>query len=672
MVALAMRRTFGLGSLLRNFRSKIKTSPLELPHLETIVPGQLPIKLSAYYPDFIQYYPTCELQTKKYFVDNVGTDWVCLDGGANVGYHSILLGRLASEGKVFAFEPTSTLSMLIENLNLNGTTNVVPVGKGLSNFIGKKKDKIYRIWGRPPEESVVDFTTIDQFVEENGLERVDLIKIDVDGYDLEALEGAVDTLARFSPIVCVELNHALATRGRGVSEALAWMLDQKYDEALVLDGDNFVFSKNWQLGEPWPDYLETRFDRRNTLAALDARAVGPELTEFKPRWVLQNEAEEYDANRFVIEGSAWNYAVCADTPGIFDVDSALALVVTVHSGEIGIFLSNSKGSELLTPERLVGKINDQEVVFPLVDLKVSQIIIRKTTAVKTEFSISYSGIRGFEFFDSAPVSLGSFDREALGSVLGCPPGRGWDAVPLDFVSSVRIDELPSLFYSQAVPPKRNYLRDPIFFRMEREDAPILTWLYQEIRPERHLEFGTWEGFGTTLCLKACLADVWTVNLARGEDVRGLSAYPESREPAHPKNPGAELGRSDRGSMVGWMYRAEDFETRVHQILKDSRQLVPEDFPAEGFQTILIDGSHKRADVLADIKTAVSNASRSGVIILHDFHLDSNVVRTNEACRGVVAAVADAVNIFGGEWSLYWVEETMLLLAISRYFTGNKT
>jgi hypothetical protein len=53
-------------------------------------------------------------------------------------------------------------------------------------------------------------------------------------------------------------------------------------------------------------------------------------------------------------------------------------------------------------------------------------------------------------------------------------------------------------------------------------------------------------------------------------------------------------------------------------------------------------------------------------------MDSTVVRTNEACRGVVAAVADAVNIFGGEWSLYWVEETMLLLAISRYFTGDKT
>ena len=56
---------------------------------------------------------------------------------------------------------------------------------------------------------------------EAGLTRLDCVKIDVDGFDLEVLKGARETLLRFDPWLVVELNHALATRGQSVSEALA-------------------------------------------------------------------------------------------------------------------------------------------------------------------------------------------------------------------------------------------------------------------------------------------------------------------------------------------------------------------------------------------------------------------------------------------------------------------
>src|SRR5262245_36732941 len=64
------------------------------PPIYTHVPGAPPIELVDYYPEFASYYPECELQTKRWFVENVKSDWTIFDAGANVGYYSILFSRL--------------------------------------------------------------------------------------------------------------------------------------------------------------------------------------------------------------------------------------------------------------------------------------------------------------------------------------------------------------------------------------------------------------------------------------------------------------------------------------------------------------------------------------------------------------------------------------------------
>src|SRR5689334_25230754 len=72
-----------------------KTAGDGLKPLYTLVPGAQPIELIDYNPSFADYYPECELQTKRWFVENVGKDWVIFDVGANIGYYSILFSRLA-------------------------------------------------------------------------------------------------------------------------------------------------------------------------------------------------------------------------------------------------------------------------------------------------------------------------------------------------------------------------------------------------------------------------------------------------------------------------------------------------------------------------------------------------------------------------------------------------
>src|ERR1700675_1031235 len=119
--------------------------------LFTLVPGDRPIELVEYYPEFVDYYPECELQTKRWFVENMRRDWVCFDVGANIGYYSILFSRLAPEGRVYAFEPTDTIGLLRKNLTHHTSRNVEPIQVALGSFSGRHTDNVFRIRGQPAE-----------------------------------------------------------------------------------------------------------------------------------------------------------------------------------------------------------------------------------------------------------------------------------------------------------------------------------------------------------------------------------------------------------------------------------------------------------------------------------------------------------------------------------------
>ena len=211
--------------------------------VETTIPGRDPIELVAYYEEFRDYYPHCELETKRWFVDHVRRDWWIFDIGANVGYYSILFSQLAPAGRVFAFEPTATAEMLRSNLRHNGIGNAEVHEVALAATTGEREDRIFRLWGTDGEVRTYPFYAFDDFVARHRIERVDCLKIDVDSFDFEVLRGAERTLAERNPVVVVELNHALARRNQSVGEALAWLARRGYRKALVLDNDNFVLQR---------------------------------------------------------------------------------------------------------------------------------------------------------------------------------------------------------------------------------------------------------------------------------------------------------------------------------------------------------------------------------------------------------------------------------------------
>ncbi|MEM7680347.1 MAG: FkbM family methyltransferase [Planctomycetota bacterium] len=222
------------------------------PPLSIPTPGQPPTVLVAYYDKYAEHYPVAEIASRRWISQNLPEDAVCIDAGAHLGYYAVCMARAAPQGVVHAFEPTRTAAMLRQNLAHNGVTNCVVHERALSDRPGPRPGTLHRLWGEPPDEREFDFTTVDRFVETQGLDRLDFLKIDVDSYDFDVLRGAEQTLERFDPVVQVELSHALSLRKQHATIALAWLARRGYRNARVTDFNNFLLRRAPIPGSPAP------------------------------------------------------------------------------------------------------------------------------------------------------------------------------------------------------------------------------------------------------------------------------------------------------------------------------------------------------------------------------------------------------------------------------------
>lgn len=145
---------------------------------------------------------------------------VIFDIGANIGSISLPFSKKFPNSIVYAFEPTYyAFEKLNENLNLNPElrTRIVPVQVFLSyeNKDGKE-NAVYSSWkidgskqdhpihGGILQKSTDKQITLDSFVEKEKIETVDLMKIDVDGFEFDILLGAISTIDRFRPTIIFE------------------------------------------------------------------------------------------------------------------------------------------------------------------------------------------------------------------------------------------------------------------------------------------------------------------------------------------------------------------------------------------------------------------------------------------------------------------------------------
>lgn len=140
-------------------------------------------------------------------------DAVALDIGANQGVYACAFGlSVGPAGRVIAVEPIPRqVARLTENLKLNGLRNVSVVDAAISDRIGTAELDLSAgdtsasiVTGFGNDRINVKTTTIDEIVRENGLGRVDFIKLDVEAAELLALAGADETLTAYRPTLCLE------------------------------------------------------------------------------------------------------------------------------------------------------------------------------------------------------------------------------------------------------------------------------------------------------------------------------------------------------------------------------------------------------------------------------------------------------------------------------------
>lgn len=153
---------------------------------------------------------TYEPKLRKHFDIKEG---VFIDVGANIGKYSIMIGHKLKKGKVISIEPEkNNFKILKKNISLNKLNNVIPINAICSNKEGKQKlflkerdrggHSIKEDFGHGHEE--IESVTIDSIVEKRKITEINLIKVDVEGAELDVLKGAEKTLTKYFPMIVFE------------------------------------------------------------------------------------------------------------------------------------------------------------------------------------------------------------------------------------------------------------------------------------------------------------------------------------------------------------------------------------------------------------------------------------------------------------------------------------
>ena len=174
---------------------------------------------------------------------------VVADVGANIGEISLAAARrVGKTGAVYSFEPMSALfSCLVRNSGMNNLQQVVPVPQGVSAEPGKAmiyaqesrfKDgtthsglgTIYPFGDRSIPVEEIELNTLDLYFDKLPIERLDVIKIDVEGAEHDVLRGALHTIHKHRPYIILELQEETAhSAGNSAEEILSLIASCHYD-----------------------------------------------------------------------------------------------------------------------------------------------------------------------------------------------------------------------------------------------------------------------------------------------------------------------------------------------------------------------------------------------------------------------------------------------------------
>ena len=146
---------------------------------------------------------------KQYNIKNifeVKNDAVVFDIGAFKGDTAYFFSKKCSnKARIYAFEPDDYAFQILEKIKEKYKLNNVITKNILLSNAEKEIDFVSMIENTPTIKK--NAITIDKFVEENNIEKIDYIKMDVEGAEKNILEGAIKTIKKFKPSLAIAIYH---------------------------------------------------------------------------------------------------------------------------------------------------------------------------------------------------------------------------------------------------------------------------------------------------------------------------------------------------------------------------------------------------------------------------------------------------------------------------------
>lgn len=164
---------------------------------------------------FLGEYEKAELKTLDIFLKE---DSTFIDLGANIGLYTLYASRLVGKkGHVISFEPfKENYKTLIKNISLNECSNILAENLAIS----KKNEIINLYWNvedrnlgmvsttyniKNSKSEIANAVSLDYYFKKNNIGRIDFIKIDIEGFEYQALLGMKEILSNYNPILLIEI-----------------------------------------------------------------------------------------------------------------------------------------------------------------------------------------------------------------------------------------------------------------------------------------------------------------------------------------------------------------------------------------------------------------------------------------------------------------------------------
>lgn len=178
---------------------------------------------------------------------------IIFDGGANVGDYSLLAAKNCPDAKVFSFEPVkSTFDLLVKNISEE--KNIFPINFGLYSENAKKEIQIYdshthsslyELKGvnySAQKTELIELVTGDSFLQKNNINKIDFLKLDVEGAELDALRGFENSLKE-KKVRAIQFEYGYINIT---------------SKNLLADYYDFFERHNYQIGKIYPKRVEFR------------------------------------------------------------------------------------------------------------------------------------------------------------------------------------------------------------------------------------------------------------------------------------------------------------------------------------------------------------------------------------------------------------------------------